>query len=182
MKPSSTAGSTHYSRDPPRCPRSSIKRMHWSDRHPPATDPLLHMLIPYGGSGDPVAWKSTTSCQTADTGRRPGVLLEALELCRTPDLEPLLRHAYRLDVPPQRSRSAGRTATTERQSWTAADPTAAAAASRPAHSANARRRNRAPSGVATGVIGWRFWPIKLRPGGRLAQWLLTDLHSRPARA
>jgi hypothetical protein len=66
--------------------------MNWSDRDPPATDPLLHMPIPYSDSAQPCRLE----IDKLPDGRYR--VMEALELCRTLDLEPLLRHTYRLGV------------------------------------------------------------------------------------
>ena len=145
------------------------RRMNWRD--PPATDPLLHMLIPFGGSAQPCRLE----IDKLPDGRyrvMAGALLEALELCRTPDLEPLLRHTYRLGA--SRSVREVLAALQQLQQLSELDggrPDAGGrAVSRPAQS-SARHRKRDCSGVATDVIGRRFWPVKLRPGGRLAQWL-----------
>ena len=71
--------------------------MNWTDRDPPETDPLLQMTIPHDGGGAPCRLEID---KLADGHYRVtvGTQLEAQELCRTPDLEPLLRHTYRLGV------------------------------------------------------------------------------------
>jgi hypothetical protein len=71
--------------------------MEWGD-DPPATDVLLQMRIPHG-SGSPCRLQ----IDKLPDGRYRATatsLVEArdVELCRTPDLEQVLRHTYRLDV------------------------------------------------------------------------------------
>ena len=71
--------------------------MDWTDRDPPGTDPLLQMTIPHDGGGAPCRLEID---KLPDGHYRVtvGTPLEALELCRTSDLELLLRHTYRLGV------------------------------------------------------------------------------------
>ena len=71
--------------------------MNWTDRDPPETDLLLQMTIPHGGGG-PTCRLEIDKLPDGHYRVTVGTLLEALELCRTSDLETLLRHTYRLSV------------------------------------------------------------------------------------
>jgi hypothetical protein len=71
--------------------------MNWTDRDPPETDPLLQMTIPHDGGGAPCRLE-IDKLPDGDYRVTVGTPLEAQELCRTSDLEPLLRHTYRLGV------------------------------------------------------------------------------------
>jgi hypothetical protein len=144
--------------------------MNWTDRDPPETDPLLQMIIPHGGSGPPCRLE-IDKLPNGDYRVTVGTLLEAQELCRTSDLEPLLRHTYRLGV----SRSFREVlAALQQLSELAGGPTRRqrrAGSKQPAGRASARGQNRDPRDAAADAIGRRFWPVKLRPASRLARWL-----------
>jgi hypothetical protein len=143
--------------------------MNWTDRDPPGTDPLLQMTIPHHG-GAPCRLE----IDKLPDGRyrvTVGTLLEAQELCRTSDLELLLRHTYQLGV----SRSFREVLAALQHLSELVDGRPAGsgerAVSQPAGPASARGHNRNPRDVAAGVIGRRFWLVKLRPASRLVRWL-----------
>jgi hypothetical protein len=66
--------------------------MPWSDQNPPATDVILHLLVPCSGGGSPAKLEID---KLADGLYRAtvGTLFEHQEICRTPDLEALVRQA-----------------------------------------------------------------------------------------
>jgi hypothetical protein len=130
--------------------------MEWTE--PPATDVLLQMRIPHGG--EPPCRLQIDKLPDGRYRATAG----ALVLCRTPDVEQLLRHAYRLGV----CRSF-REVLTALQHLSELDGGGRATPS--ARSAGARGHNRDRRGAAAGAIGRRFWPVKLRPASGLVRWL-----------
>jgi len=138
-----------------------------ADRDLPATDLLLQMRIPHGGGCHLQINKLADGRYRAAAG----ALFEAHELCRTPELEPLLRHADRLSA--CRSFREVLTALQQLSELDGGRPggSGGRTVSQPARSAGAHGHNREPSGAAAGAIGRRFWPVKLRPASHLAQWL-----------
>jgi hypothetical protein len=66
--------------------------MPWSDQDPPATDVLLHLIVPCSGGGTPARLEidKLTDGQYRVT---VGTLFEHQEICRTRDLEALVRQA-----------------------------------------------------------------------------------------
>jgi hypothetical protein len=66
--------------------------MPWRDQDPPATDVLLYLNVPCSGGGTPAALEID---KLADGRYRAtvGTLFEHQEICRTGDLEALVRHA-----------------------------------------------------------------------------------------
>ena len=66
--------------------------MPWRDPHPPATDVLLHLNVPCSGGGTP----ARLEIDKLPEGRyraTVGTLVEHQEICRTRDLEALVRQA-----------------------------------------------------------------------------------------
>jgi hypothetical protein len=66
--------------------------MAWPDQNPPAADVLLHMNVPCSGGATP----ARLELDKLPDGRcraTVGTLFEHQEICRTGDLEGLLRHA-----------------------------------------------------------------------------------------
>jgi hypothetical protein len=135
--------------------------MEWIDRDLPATDVLLQMRIPHGGGGPPCRLQID---KLADGRYRAaaGSLFEAYELCRTPDLEPLLRHADRLGA-----------CRSFREVLTALQQLSELDDRKPARPVGGRARPQPRSKRRRGgcAIGRRFWPVKLRPASHLARWL-----------
>jgi hypothetical protein len=70
--------------------------MAWPDQDPPATDVLLHLNVPCSGGGTPAYLKID---KLADGQYRAtvGTMFEYQEICRTGDLEALVRQATRWD-------------------------------------------------------------------------------------
>ena len=66
--------------------------MVWRDQHPPATDVLLDFTVPFSGGGTP-AYLEIDKLPEGLYRATVGTLFECQELCRTGDLEGLLRHA-----------------------------------------------------------------------------------------
>jgi hypothetical protein len=66
--------------------------MAWPDQDPPSTDVLLHLNVPCSGGGTPAYLeidKLSYGCYRATVG----TLFEHQEICRTGDLEALVRQA-----------------------------------------------------------------------------------------
>jgi hypothetical protein len=61
-----------------------------SDQNPPATDVLLHLVVPCSGGGTPARLEIGKDGQYRAT---VGTLFEHQEICRTRDLEALVRQA-----------------------------------------------------------------------------------------
>jgi hypothetical protein len=66
--------------------------MAWRDQDPPATDVLLDVTVPFSGGGTP-AYLEIDKLANGRYRATVGTLFEFQELCRTGDLEGLLRHA-----------------------------------------------------------------------------------------
>jgi hypothetical protein len=66
--------------------------MVWRDQDPPATDVLLDFTVPFSGGGSP-AYLELDKLPDGRYRATVGTLFEYQELCRTGDLESLLRHA-----------------------------------------------------------------------------------------
>jgi hypothetical protein len=66
--------------------------MVWRDQDPPATDVLLDFTVPFSGGGTP-AYLEIDKLSEGLYRATVGTLFEYQELCRTGDLEGLLRHA-----------------------------------------------------------------------------------------
>jgi hypothetical protein len=66
--------------------------MAWRDQDPPATDVLLDFTVPFSGGGTP-AYLEVDKLPDGLYRATVGTLFEFQELCRTCDLEGLLRHA-----------------------------------------------------------------------------------------
>src|SRR5512132_2891843 len=65
--------------------------MVWRDQDPPATDVLLDFTVPFSGGGTP-AYLEIDKLPEGLYRATVGTLFEYQELCRTGDLEGLLRH------------------------------------------------------------------------------------------
>jgi hypothetical protein len=65
--------------------------MVWRDQDPPATDVLLDFTVPFSGGGTP-AYLEIDKLPEGLYWVPVGALFEYQELCRTGDLEGLLRH------------------------------------------------------------------------------------------
>jgi hypothetical protein len=65
--------------------------MVWRDQNPPATDVLLDFNVPFSGGGTP-AYLEIDKLPEGLYRATVGTLFEYQELCRTGDLESLLRH------------------------------------------------------------------------------------------
>jgi hypothetical protein len=65
--------------------------MVWRDQDPPATDVLLDVTVPFSGGGTP-AYLEIDKLANGRYRATVGTLFEYQELCRTGDLEGLLRH------------------------------------------------------------------------------------------
>jgi hypothetical protein len=63
--------------------------MVWRDQDPPATDVLLDVTVPFSGGGSP----AYLELDKLPDCRYRATVFEYQELCRTGDLEGLLRHA-----------------------------------------------------------------------------------------
>jgi hypothetical protein len=66
--------------------------MVWREQNPPATDVLLDFVVPFSGGGSP-AYLELDKLPDERYRATVGTLFECQELCRTGDLEGLLRHA-----------------------------------------------------------------------------------------
>jgi hypothetical protein len=66
--------------------------MVWPDQDPPATDVLLHLNVPCSGGGTP-AYLEIDKLSDGRYRATVGTLFECQEICRTGDLEALVRHA-----------------------------------------------------------------------------------------
>jgi hypothetical protein len=66
--------------------------MVWRDQDPPAVDVLLDFTVPFSGGGAP-AYLEIDKLPEGRYRATVGTLFEYQELCRTGDLEGLLRHA-----------------------------------------------------------------------------------------
>jgi hypothetical protein len=64
--------------------------MPWSDQDPPATDVLLQLNVPCSGGGTPARLEID---KLSDGRATVGTLFEHQEICRTDDLEGLVRQA-----------------------------------------------------------------------------------------
>jgi hypothetical protein len=66
--------------------------MPWPEQEPPSTDVILHLVVPCSGGGTPVYLEID---KLADGRYRAtvGTLFEHQEICRTGDLEALVRQA-----------------------------------------------------------------------------------------
>jgi hypothetical protein len=71
--------------------------MVWRDQEPPATDVLLDVTVPFSGGGTP-AYLEIDKLLDGRYRATVGTLFEYQELCRTGDLEGLLRHARAVAV------------------------------------------------------------------------------------
>jgi hypothetical protein len=69
--------------------------MVWRDQDPPATDVLLDFTVPFSGGGTP-AYLEIDKLPEGLYRATVGTLFEYQELCRTGDLEGLLRHSRAL--------------------------------------------------------------------------------------
>jgi hypothetical protein len=118
---------------------------------------LLQMRIPHGG--EPPCRLQIDKLPDGRYRATAG----ALVLCRTPALEQLLRHAYRLGV----CRSFREVLTALQQLSELDGGRQASPSARP----GACGHNCQPRGATAGAIGRRFWPVKLRPASGLARWL-----------
>ena len=66
--------------------------MVWRDQDPPATDVLLDFTVPFSGGGSP-AYLELDKLPDGRYRATVGTLFEYQELCRTGDLEGMLRRA-----------------------------------------------------------------------------------------
>lgn len=66
--------------------------MPWPDQEPPATDILLHLNVPCSGGGSP-AYLEIDKLPDGRYRTTVGTLFEFQEICRTADLEGLVRQA-----------------------------------------------------------------------------------------
>jgi hypothetical protein len=66
--------------------------MAWPGQSPPATDVLLHLNVPCSGGGSP-AYLAIDKLPDGRYRATVGTLFEYQEICRTRDLETLVRHA-----------------------------------------------------------------------------------------
>jgi hypothetical protein len=71
--------------------------MVWRDQDPPATDVLLDVNVPFSGGGSP-AYLELDKLPDGRYRATVGTLFEFQELCRTVDLERLLRHTRAVAV------------------------------------------------------------------------------------
>jgi hypothetical protein len=69
-----------------------LLEMVWRDQDPPATDVLLDVTVPFSGGGSP-AYLEIDKLPDGRYRATVGTLFEFQELCRTGDIEGLLRHA-----------------------------------------------------------------------------------------
>jgi hypothetical protein len=65
--------------------------MVWRDQDPPAVDVLLDFTVPFSGGGTP-AYLEIDKLREGRYRATVGTLFEFQELCRTGELEGLLRH------------------------------------------------------------------------------------------
>jgi hypothetical protein len=130
-------------------------------------DVLLQMRIPHAGGGPPCRLRIDKLPDGRYRATAASLFEEHdLEVCRTPDLEQVLRHASRLGV----CRSFREVLAVLQQLNELDDSRAGGGrASPPARRARVHKRE--PRGAAAGAIGRRFWPVKRRPASRLVQWL-----------
>jgi hypothetical protein len=66
--------------------------MAWPGQDPPTTDPLLRLNVPCSGGGTP-AYLEIDKLPDGQYRATVGTLFEHQEICRTRDLETLIRHA-----------------------------------------------------------------------------------------
>lgn len=66
--------------------------MAWPDQTPPATDIILHLNVPCSGGGSP-AYLEIDKLADGRYRATVGTLFEFQEICRTGDLEALVRQA-----------------------------------------------------------------------------------------
>jgi hypothetical protein len=71
--------------------------MAWTGQDPPATDILLHLNVPCSGGGSP-AYLEIDKLPDGRYRATVGTLFEYQEICRTHDLETLIRHADAMAV------------------------------------------------------------------------------------
>jgi hypothetical protein len=140
--------------------------MEWTD--PPVMDVLLQICIPYSGGGPPCRLRVD---KLPDSRYRATAasLFEAhdLELCRTADLEQVLRHAHRLGV----CRSFREVLAAMQQLSELDDGRRGGGrGSRSARPTCARIHNRQQRGAVVGAMS-RRWPVIRRPVSRPLQWL-----------
>jgi hypothetical protein len=68
--------------------------MAWPDQNPPAIDVILHLNVPCAGGGpDKLTFLEIDKLPDGQYRATVGTLFEHEEVCRTRDLEALLRHA-----------------------------------------------------------------------------------------
>src|SRR6266511_6059682 len=67
--------------------------MAWTEQDPPATDVLLHLVVPCSGGGSP-AYLEIDKLPDGRYRATVGTLFEHQEICRTRDLEAPVRHAH----------------------------------------------------------------------------------------
>ena len=70
---------------------ATLPEMVWRDQDPPATDVLSDLNVPFSGGGSP-AYLEIDKLLDGRYRATVGTLFEFQELCRTGDLEGLLRH------------------------------------------------------------------------------------------
>ena len=68
--------------------------MIWPDQTPPTTDVILHVNVPCAGNGpDKLTYLEIDKLPDGAHRATVGTLFEHQEICRTRDLEALVRHA-----------------------------------------------------------------------------------------
>ena len=72
--------------------RFNARRMSWTGQNPPATDVLLHLNVPCSGGGSP-AYLEMDKLPDGQYRATVGTLFEHQAICRTRDLEALVRQA-----------------------------------------------------------------------------------------
>src|SRR5512144_2372576 len=70
-----------------------VPPMVWRDQHPPASDVLLEVYVPFSGGRLP-ARLEIDKLSDGKYRATVGTVFEHQELCRTSDLERLLRHVH----------------------------------------------------------------------------------------
>jgi hypothetical protein len=76
---------------------ATLIEMVWRDQDPPAADILLDVNVPFSGGGSP-AYLEIDKLPDGRYRATVGTLFEFQELCRTGDLESLLRHTRSVAV------------------------------------------------------------------------------------
>jgi hypothetical protein len=79
------------SRLEPDATTATLPEMVWREQDPPATDVLLDFTVPFSGGGSP-AYLEIDKLPDGRYRATVGTLFEFQELCRTGDLEGLLRY------------------------------------------------------------------------------------------